>query len=50
MLVALGRCFGLFSEGVNPEMRLVSAAIGASFPFSLLRTLVHAGFCMFLVP
>jgi hypothetical protein len=31
----------------HPEMRLVSAANGASFPFSLLRTLVHAGFCTF---
>jgi hypothetical protein len=28
-------------------MRLVSAAIGASFSFSLLRTLVHAGFRVF---
>jgi hypothetical protein len=31
----------------HPEMRLVSAAIGTSFSFSLLKTLVHAGFCMF---
>jgi hypothetical protein len=29
------------------EMRLVSAVIGASYPFSLLRTLVHADFCLF---
>jgi hypothetical protein len=26
----------------HPEMSLVSAAIGASFPLFLLRTLVHA--------
>jgi hypothetical protein len=31
----------------HPEMRLVSAAIGASFHFPFLRTLVHAVFCMF---
>jgi uncharacterized protein YfaT (DUF1175 family) len=31
----------------NPEMRLVNAAIGVFFPCFLVRTLVHAGFCMF---
>jgi hypothetical protein len=31
----------------HPEMRLVSAASWRIIPFSLLRTLVHAGFCMF---
>jgi hypothetical protein len=36
-----------FQKVSHPEMRLVSAAIGASLPIFLLRTLVHAGFCMF---
>jgi hypothetical protein len=33
----------------HPEIRLVSAAIGASFrfPFENFYYLVHAGFCMF---
>jgi hypothetical protein len=32
----------------HPEIWLVSAAVGVSYPFFLLRTLVHAGFwCMF---
>jgi hypothetical protein len=31
----------------HPGMRLVSAASRRIIPFSLLRTLVHAGFCMF---
>jgi hypothetical protein len=47
MLMALGRCSGLFSEGVTSWDETGQCCHWRIIPFSLLRTLVHAGFCMF---
>jgi hypothetical protein len=45
--MALGRCSGLFSEGVTSWDETGQCCHWRIIPFSLLRTLVQAGFCMF---
>jgi hypothetical protein len=46
-LMALGLYILINSQVSHPDMRLVSAAIGASYPLYPVRTLVHAGFRTF---
>jgi hypothetical protein len=47
MLMALGRCSGQFSEGVTSWDETGQCCHWRIIPCSLLRTLVHAVFCMF---